>query len=64
VTVVNGTHAWNVDGTNVNAAPAAAEVRQLEIWMTPHGFLKAAMEAKDATAISRIERQVPVERTD
>jgi glyoxylase-like metal-dependent hydrolase (beta-lactamase superfamily II) len=55
VTVVHGTYAWNVDGTTVNAAPAAADVRQLEILMTPHGFLKAAMEAKDATAVSRIE---------
>src|SRR5260370_37522471 len=28
-----------------------AELRQLEIAITPHGFLKAALAAKDATAI-------------
>src|SRR5688500_2445180 len=35
--------AWNVDGTNVIPQPALAEVRQLEIWLTPHGCLKAAL---------------------
>ena len=49
---VNGNFAWNVAGTNTNPAPAAAEVRQLEIVLTPHGFLKAAMAAPNATAAS------------
>jgi glyoxylase-like metal-dependent hydrolase (beta-lactamase superfamily II) len=37
--------AWNIQGTNTTPvpAPAAAEVRQLDIWLSPHGFLKAAM---------------------
>jgi len=35
--------AWNMQGTNANPAPAAAELRQLDIWLTPHGFLKGAM---------------------
>ena len=37
--------AWNLQGTNTMPvpAPAAAEVRQLDIWLNPHGFLKAAM---------------------
>jgi len=35
--------AWNVDGTNVVPQPAVAEERQLEIWVTPHGCLKAAL---------------------
>jgi glyoxylase-like metal-dependent hydrolase (beta-lactamase superfamily II) len=37
--------AWNVDGTNVVPQPALAETRQLEIWLTPHGCLKAALAA-------------------
>jgi glyoxylase-like metal-dependent hydrolase (beta-lactamase superfamily II) len=45
VNVVNGNAAWNMQGTNATAAPAAAELRQLEIWLSPHGFLKGAMAA-------------------
>src|SRR6266571_6804102 len=44
---VNGNYAWNVQGNTVAPAPQAAEQRQLEIWLTPHGFLKAAAGAKD-----------------
>ena len=36
-------NAWNMDGTTVVPAPAAAEQRQLEIWLTPHGCLKGAL---------------------
>ena len=32
-----------MDGTNVVPQPALAEKRQLEIWLTPHGCLKAAL---------------------
>ncbi|MBM3819310.1 MAG: MBL fold metallo-hydrolase [Acidimicrobiia bacterium] len=59
---VNGEFAWNVDGGSTNAAPgprlssSAAglrpEVRQLDIWLSPHGVLKAAMAAKDASAMA------------
>ena len=36
--------AWNVGANGMPAPqPAAAEVRQLDIWLNPHGFLKAAM---------------------
>lgn len=36
--------AWNVGANGMPApAPAAAEVRQLDIWLNPHGFVKAAM---------------------
>lgn len=52
VFMVNGTHAWNVQGAAANPVPAMAEVRQLDIWLTPHGALKAALEAPDATAVS------------
>jgi glyoxylase-like metal-dependent hydrolase (beta-lactamase superfamily II) len=56
--VVNGAYAWDIrdnmpvpltrgylDGISFN------ELRQLELAITPHGFLKAALAAKDATAI-------------
>jgi len=56
--VVNGSYAWDIrdnmpvpltrgylDGISLN------ELRQLEIAITPHGFLKAALAASDATAI-------------
>lgn len=52
ITVVNGTYAWSVNGTNVTPQPAAAELRQLDIWLSPHGFLKAAAAAPNATATS------------
>ena len=43
---VNGTHAWHVDGQGsapVAAPPEDAERWQLDMWLNPHGFLKAAM---------------------
>jgi hypothetical protein len=43
VQLVNDRFAWNIDGANATPAPAAAELRQLEIWLTPHGFLRGAM---------------------
>ena len=52
--MVSGNYAWNMRGDQQTPAPAAAEVRQLEIWLTPHGFLKAAM-AGNPTAVSRNE---------
>jgi len=42
--------AWGQAGANVTpAAPAAVIERQLQIWLTPHGFLKGAL-ANKATA--------------
>lgn len=49
VQLVSGGHAWNLAGDTPTAAPAAASERQLQIWLTPHGFVKAAM-ANNATA--------------
>ena len=46
-----GEHTWTLAGDNPVPQPASAEVRQLDIWMSPHGFLKAAMEADDASAV-------------
>jgi len=50
--IVSGNYSWNMQGETANpSAPDAGEIRQLEIWLTPHGFLKAAMEA-NPTAVS------------
>jgi hypothetical protein len=43
ISIVSGNYAWNVQGTAAVPAPADAEQRQLEIWLTPHGCLKAAL---------------------
>jgi glyoxylase-like metal-dependent hydrolase (beta-lactamase superfamily II) len=53
---VNGDKAWTVapNGT-ANPQLAAAEERQLMIWMTPHGFVDAALAAGNATVKSRSE---------
>jgi glyoxylase-like metal-dependent hydrolase (beta-lactamase superfamily II) len=43
--VVSGTHAWHMDGPTappVAVPPALAEIYQLDMWLNPHGFLKAA----------------------
>jgi glyoxylase-like metal-dependent hydrolase (beta-lactamase superfamily II) len=47
--LVSGQYAWNQAGSAVQPAVAAAEERKIQIWLTPHGFLKAAME-NNATA--------------
>ncbi len=44
--MVNGEYAWHVDGPGsepVPALPEDAERWQLDMWLNPHGFLKAAM---------------------
>src|SRR5262245_61962310 len=58
VTLVSGNYAWNMDGQNPVPQPGlylagipVAEFRQLDILLTPHGFLKAAQTA-NPTAIS------------
>ncbi len=58
VAIVSGASAWNVDGQNPVPQPgqylagiSVTEFRQLDIFLTPHGFLKAAMAA-NPTAIS------------
>ena len=43
--IVNGKYAWSMDGesaTPVAAFPEDAERYQLDLWLNPHGFLKAA----------------------
>lgn len=50
--ILNGGYAWNVDGSTATPAPQTTEMRQVEILMTPHGFIKAAMAAANPTAAS------------
>ena len=52
VFLTSGNYSWNMNGASPAPQPAAAEVRQLDIWMSPHGFLKAAATADDVTAMS------------
>jgi glyoxylase-like metal-dependent hydrolase (beta-lactamase superfamily II) len=49
IQIVSGADSWNV-GANDQPAPAvaAAAERRLQIWLTPHGFIKAA-QANNAT---------------
>src|SRR5262245_49695019 len=42
--VVSGDHAWNVMGENTVAVPIALGDRQLQLWTTPHGVIKAAQK--------------------
>ena len=49
VNFVSGQYAWDMPGNQPIPQLGAAAERQLQIWLTPHGFLKAAME-NNATA--------------
>jgi glyoxylase-like metal-dependent hydrolase (beta-lactamase superfamily II) len=58
VAIVSGNYAWNMNGQTAQPQPgqylagvSVAEFRQLDILLTPHGFLKAAL-AGNPTAIS------------
>ncbi len=58
-TILNGKYAWDMKGETpvpltrmyLDGVPYS-DLRQLELVLTPHGFLKAALAAKDATAIT------------
>ena len=51
---VSGNFAWNLNPQGQpNAQPGAAETRQLLIWASPHGFIKAALAAENATVEDR-----------
>lgn len=59
VSFLNGDFAWDMQGDKPVPQPGLYmdgvpynELRQLELVITPHGFLKAALAAKDATAIT------------
>ncbi len=42
IQVVSRDHAWNVAGETAAPAPVALIERQLQLWTTPHGLVKAA----------------------
>lgn len=44
VNLVSGNYAWNQPGAQPIPQPGAAAERQMTIWLTPYGFVKAAME--------------------
>jgi len=50
--VASGDFAWNVVGEAANPTPVALVDRQLQLWTTPHGVVKAAM-ANNATVQGR-----------
>ncbi len=55
INLVSGNHAWALQGTNAISQPAAAAQRQLDLWLTPHGFIKAAMTATNPVMLTRHE---------
>ena len=54
ILVVSGTHAWGQVGENINPALAAVADRQHQLWITPHGVIKAAMK-NNATVQAQTE---------
>jgi len=48
---VSGDSAWNVGPNGPAPQLAAVEERQLQIWISPHGFLKGALAAGNATLV-------------
>src|ERR1700688_4053865 len=57
-TILSGNYAWDMQGDKPVPLTSLyldgvsyADLRQLDLAITPHGFLKAALAAKDATAI-------------
>ena len=52
IQVVSGDFAWNVTGETAAPAPVALIERQVQLWTTPHGVIKAAM-ANNATVQGR-----------
>ena len=53
VFMVSGDHAWNVAENAAIPAPIALAERQLQLWATPHGVVKAAL-ASNATRQGRV----------
>ncbi len=59
VFAVSGDHAWNVTGETVAAVPIALADRQFQLWSTPHGIVKAAMDGKGTIEGRTIAFAVP-----
>jgi glyoxylase-like metal-dependent hydrolase (beta-lactamase superfamily II) len=56
---LGGDHAWNVVGTASVPAPITLAERQLQLWTTPHGVLKAALANNASVQGGRIAFTVP-----
>ncbi len=50
---ISGDYAWRMQGNNTQPRPGDAELGQFMIWVSPHGFVKAAIESGDATLVDR-----------
>jgi len=57
--VVSGDFAWNVAGETAAPAPVALIERQLQLWTTPHGLVKAALAANATVQGRTIAFAVP-----
>jgi glyoxylase-like metal-dependent hydrolase (beta-lactamase superfamily II) len=53
ISVVSGEHAWNIAGETAIPAPITLAERQMQLWTTPHGVIKAAI-TNNATVQGRI----------
>jgi glyoxylase-like metal-dependent hydrolase (beta-lactamase superfamily II) len=54
VQLVSGNYAWNQVGESANPAPVTVNDRLQQLWITPHGVIKAAL-AHNATVQARTE---------
>jgi hypothetical protein len=53
--LVSGNYAWTLNGQGQPVPqPDQAELRRLEIYMTPHGFLKGALAQAPIRSSSRV----------
>jgi glyoxylase-like metal-dependent hydrolase (beta-lactamase superfamily II) len=59
VQVVSGDLAWNMTGETAAPAPVALVERQLQLWATPHGVIRAAMAANASVQGRTIAFAVP-----
>ena len=59
ILVVSGDHAWNVTGETAAPAPIALVERQLQLWTTPHGLIRAAMTSKATVSGRTVAFAVP-----
>ena len=65
--LVSGEHAWNVMGDAAIPAPIALIERQAQLWITPHGVIKAALAnnatKQGPTIAFTLPNRVPVKAT-
>lgn len=55
INMVSGNYAWALQGPEPTPQPAAAAQRQLDLWLTPHGFVKAALNVTNPVILQRDE---------